>query len=592
MVGHAEQSDKTDKVNPNVTSEKQALSAGQHNPQGNAIVSAGDAKKQNNPAMDHFPSADSLLSMFHSGSEKTKDDSKNKAQAPHADSSNDGKKAPASAADSKAKPTSPAENNAPVTDINQFIGIGKAILKKINPDGSPVTESELDKAMDNPSYKGQDAQVMTAMYATYGFLKSANGITAADLEKIPQVEADRKAFIKSVASLTDWAHSNLAKFAGQGENGLVNQADINKALANPDVSSTDKSNLRELNGLFKTVTGLSGYPNIEADDLQRYATEYASPNTESSLSFDLNGAVTEVSDIEKIKYNSSLYATNNPLDSIKSDAILQGRSGDCFLEASLAAVAQSDPQSIENAIKDNKNGTYTVTFPGAKQYPVTVSAPSMNELALFNGAGKDGTWASVMEKAYGELTKEQPQLMASLRLQADPEAAEVAIAHVDNAKPRDPGNPVSAYQGGDMLKAMQLGLLPTSQDAPLPQAYVDGGGIPADAMDLLTGNKISSTDWATFRGNSAKIAQQLEKAFSAGTPPAVTAGTPDIGLPSTIVPDHSYSVMGFKPDGHGGGTVTLRNPWGFNSDSDPKAEMNLPLSAFMKDYNSLYVEQR
>jgi hypothetical protein len=143
-----------------------------------------------------------------------------------------------------------------------------------------------------------------------------------------------------------------------------------------------------------------------------------------------------------------------------------------------------------------------------------------------------------------------------------------------------------------MLKAMQLGLLPTSQDAPLPQAYVDGGGIPADAMDLLTGNKISSTDWATFRGNSAKIAQQLEKAFSAGTPPAVTAGTPDIGLPSTIVPDHSYSVMGFKPDGHGGGTVTLRNPWGFNSDSDPKAEMNLPLSAFMKDYNSLYVEQR
>ncbi len=122
MVGHAEQPDKTDKVNPHVTPENQALSAGQHNTQGNTIVSAGDAKKQNNPAMDHFPSADSLLS--------------------------------------------PAENKAPVTDINQIIGIGKAILKKINPDGSPVTERELDKAMDDPSYKGQDAQVMTAMYAT------------------------------------------------------------------------------------------------------------------------------------------------------------------------------------------------------------------------------------------------------------------------------------------------------------------------------------------------------------------------------------------------------------------------------------------
>ncbi len=42
--------------------------------------------------------------------------------------------------------------------------------------------------------------------------------------------------------------------------------------------------------------------------------------------------------------------------------IMQGTLGDCYLEASLSAMAENEPASIKNMIKDNGNGTVTVRF--------------------------------------------------------------------------------------------------------------------------------------------------------------------------------------------------------------------------------------
>ncbi len=45
----------------------------------------------------------------------------------------------------------------------------------------------------------------------------------------------------------------------------------------------------------------------------------------------------------------------------------------------LAAVAQMTPEIIKKMIVDNKDGTYTVTFPGNKDEPITISAPTETE---------------------------------------------------------------------------------------------------------------------------------------------------------------------------------------------------------------------
>jgi hypothetical protein len=65
-------------------------------------------------------------------------------------------------------------------------------------------------------------------------------------------------------------------------------------------------------------------------------------------------------------------------------------------------VAKTHPEKIRDAIKDNHNGTYTVSFPGAKGEKFTVDAPTQSELGLYNGGTKYGTWAAIMESAFGK----------------------------------------------------------------------------------------------------------------------------------------------------------------------------------------------
>jgi hypothetical protein len=52
----------------------------------------------------------------------------------------------------------------------------------------------------------------------------------------------------------------------------------------------------------------------------------------------------------------------------------QGGIGNCYVMASIAAVARQDPERIKNMVHDNGDGTYTVTFKeGWKDVPITVS---------------------------------------------------------------------------------------------------------------------------------------------------------------------------------------------------------------------------
>jgi hypothetical protein len=80
----------------------------------------------------------------------------------------------------------------------------------------------------------------------------------------------------------------------------------------------------------------------------------------------------------------------------------QGRLGDCFVMAPLAAMAAMDPASIRAMLTDNGNGTWGVRFfvDGKAQY-VTVDNELANGGAIFTSGGND--WAALIEKAYAQL---------------------------------------------------------------------------------------------------------------------------------------------------------------------------------------------
>lgn len=222
-------------------------------------------------------------------------------------------------------------------------------------------------------------------------------------------------------------------------------------------------------------------------------------------------------------------------NAITPDAINQGTIGDCYFEAAVASVAQSNPESIRQMIRDNGNGTYTVTFPGDRQHPVTVNAPTEAEMGVFQGASTSGTWPSVLEKAFGEYRQQHRWFRQGY----------------------------TSAEGGD------------------------GGGYSSVTTRLLTGDDTRddyqpsvSLDQTRDRLTAAMARGQ---AVTASTGDGYRAGSNAQWTEDGFVLHHAYSIIGFNPNGPDGGTVTVRNPWGTGGD-DKRGTHYISLREFRSNF--------
>lgn len=75
--------------------------------------------------------------------------------------------------------------------------------------------------------------------------------------------------------------------------------------------------------------------------------------------------------------------------------VQQGGMGDCWFVAVAISIGRSRPNDIVNMIKDNKDGSFTVTFPGDPSKPVTV----VYDAQAPGEQGQDGIWVRVLEQA-------------------------------------------------------------------------------------------------------------------------------------------------------------------------------------------------
>lgn len=102
-------------------------------------------------------------------------------------------------------------------------------------------------------------------------------------------------------------------------------------------------------------------------------------------------------------------------------SVQQGQIGNCFLLSAIVALAAKNPQAIKNMIKENPDGSYTVTFPGKP--PVKVPALTDAEKAM--ASKSNGLWVAVLEKAYAKLSQGgdhplEPGFMGSVDSGLDP----------------------------------------------------------------------------------------------------------------------------------------------------------------------------
>ena len=199
---------------------------------------------------------------------------------------------------------------------------------------------------------------------------------------------------------------------------------------------------------------------------------------------------------------------------IHPNDVRQGALGDCYFMASLAAIARSDPQTLQKNIRDNADGSYTVTL-YERQPPGT------------RGRGFD---------------RREIRVSADLPV----EGGRLAFAQGGDTHARETELWVALYE-----KAF----------AKLAGSYANiEGGRGHEAMEAITGKE--SASHSPTRKSLETIDRALRKgdAVTAGTLPRMFALDDRLFNDGTLVASHEYYVVGVDRNK---GTVTVRNPFGW-----------------------------
>lgn len=445
-----------------------------------------------------------------------------------------------------------------------------------NKDGV-LSDVELTGAMQDKTYKNEDAQTIAALYKARNGLAQLSkdnvdspvlmmmkkpsfrdeGVSKSDLYRFAAIEKSFPEKMEQSARTKEWLERE-GNFSGVDANGdgKLSRQEIEKAGVESKEGSDEFKALKYLSDNYKDVCNRAStfwfLPDfgIEMDDVKTHVREM-NDSPEQLAIREVNSAVSLTNQSQEPGVSYNLFSDkSNPKASISPEAIKQGTLGNCYFEAVLASMAKSRPEAVVDMIKDNRDGTFTVTFPGAPDRPITVKAPTEAELGVYNRASKYGTWANVLEKAYGEYLIEERK---------------------NNETWLDKLRPTSAKT---------------------PSDGSDGGGPITHPTELLTGAKSESL-WCDPNDskNKEEVARNLKEAFSTNPPKLVSAGTPGESdrerLSNDYVAGHAYSVLGYREDGKGGQFVTVRNPWG-GEGKDGTSEMTV--EEFTKTFRHYAIE--
>jgi hypothetical protein len=318
-----------------------------------------------------------------------------------------------------------------------------------------------------------------------------------------EAEAPKK---EKKAGFTDEIRKNFKKW-DLDEDGIISDDDLSELIKNPQIKGEDAANLATLNIFRFRIRVLNNDDKsggISLEDLDAYDEK-----RKTNVMMGITLAIQKAAHMNKIDNQSrELFPQNFP-DPLK---VKQGGLGDCYFISAVSSKASQDPQSIKNMISANDDGTYSVKLPGRDE--IKINSPTDTEIALFSGAGDNGLWLSLLEKAYAESE-----------------------------------NNSSWFFKKD-----------------IPQDAIGNDGYLKEGIRAITGNDadVDITFFTTYDTTRNKLEDAMNKKA------VITAGIYEGFLEEDksnegLAGDHAYTILNYDREKD---EVTVRNPWGHTDFAD------------------------
>jgi tetratricopeptide (TPR) repeat protein len=307
---------------------------------------------------------------------------------------------------------------------------------------------------------------------------------------------------------------------------------------------------------------------------------------------------------------------------VSPEDVVQGGLGSCYFHSTMAAIARTHPEKIQEFIRDHGDGTFTVRFADGKE-----EKTHTDDLRYARQSGFDQSkalWVGVLLRAYAQralreslgkaadksdlfplvkqyarafMTTNDEVLLAydrAIRAVVD-QTGDINQSKLEaNLKERLVLIPIPDEAKDSIVKLLESGgffqtLAETvKQEGEVFGAYraVGQGGIPIRVMETFLGGNTLTVSTAT----RSQVTLVLSRSFQSARP--VVAPTRNMELAALkaqkpisasasdwYVGGHAYTVMGYDANA---GTVTLRNPWA--NHPDPDGMFTIPLSAFLNAF--------
>jgi hypothetical protein len=186
----------------------------------------------------------------------------------------------------------------------------------------------------------------------------------------------------------------------QDKNGFISLAELNKSVESKKLAAHDVHMVMAIRTCFQQLSVLhpeGDGKQVSKSDLSSFVKLQRENHLFGAARNDLLDQFPQAARPATDSFGKRipLFAdVKHPHNSVTPDACAQFNrgGGNCILIASMQTLARGDKQAIINMIRDNGNDTYTVTFPGVPDKPITVSAPTDNDVVP-TVAQTFGTWS-------------------------------------------------------------------------------------------------------------------------------------------------------------------------------------------------------